>query len=230
MTTTNVYGWGRVAGSRAAVILCVLGLTVSAAAQGPALPPPYPGAMLPGAIGSQPLAGGEPMVGFFQSVEIRAPRGALISLAEGGRFPSPQAGPLRVGMLVGQPYRISVINLPSREGLEVFPTIEVVDRLHTPRGQETRFPVIVELTLEDLNLALDGKFVTRVVYLEDPLSALPTRQDPGAQSWFDVRPGTDPGRRASVRGRCRPTTYPSASTSRLRAIMEVDPWQAKPSP
>ncbi len=141
------------------------------------------------------------MVGFFQSVEIRAPRGALISLAEGGRFPSPQAGPLRVGMLVGQPYRISVINLPSREGLEVFPTIEVVDRLHTPRGQETRFPVIVELTLEDLNLALDGKFVTRVVYLEDPLSALPTRQDPGAQSWFDVRPGTDPVAEAKRLGR-----------------------------
>lgn len=183
------------------MILCVLGLAASAAAQGPGGYSFCPGAIPPGAIGGQPLTGGEPRVGFFQPVEIRAPRGALISLAEEGRFATPQPAPLRVAMLVGQPYRISVVNLPFREGQEVFPTIEIIDRLHTPRGQETRFPIIVDLATEDLELALDGKFVTRVVYLEDPLNAVPVRQDPQTQAWFDVRPGADPLAEARRLGR-----------------------------
>ena len=129
------------------------------------------------------------------------PRGALISLAEGGRFGPAEPGPLRVGLLVGQVYRISVVNVPFRTGLEVFPTIQVLDRLYTPRGQETRFPIIMELGAEDLELAVDGRFVTRVVYLEDPANALPTREDPQTQAWFDVRPGTDPVAEARRLGR-----------------------------
>jgi hypothetical protein len=85
-------------------------------------------------------------------------------------------------------------------GAEVFPTIEVVNRLYAPRGQETRFPVIIELTQDDLNQALDGKFVTRVVYLEDPKQALPAKSGEG-QEWFDVGPGKDPLAVADVLGR-----------------------------
>ncbi len=44
-------------------------------------------------------------------------------------------------------------------------------------------------------MALDGKFVTRVIYLEDPHNALPVRNPAGpgqSQTWFDVGPGRDP--------------------------------------
>ena len=50
----------------------------------------------------------------------------------------------------------------------------------------------VELTEEDLKLALAGKFVTRVIYLEDPRNALPVRDDPQEQTWFEAAPGQDP--------------------------------------
>ena len=192
MATEDRDCWGRVARGAAVGVLFCLGLTASAPAQGPAVHYYHQGVMPPGAIGSQQLQRGGPLAGFFQPVEIRAPRGALISLADGGGFSPPQPGPVRAGLLIGQVYRICVVNIPLNEGLEVFPTIEVINRLYTPRGQETRFPIVIELTAEDLRFALDGKFVTRVIYLEDPLNALPVREGPQSQGWFEVGAGTDP--------------------------------------
>jgi hypothetical protein len=85
-----------------------------------------------------------------------------------------------------------VTNIPRAAGYEVFPTIEVVNRLYPPVGMEARFPVPIELTQEDLELALGGKFVTRIIYLEDPEQALPMAENPNEQQWFEVAPGQDP--------------------------------------
>jgi len=164
----------------------------SPAAEGPGVHYLHQGVMPPGAIGSLQLQRGGPLPGFFQPVEIKAPPGALISLAEDGAFGQAQAAPLRVGMLIGQVYRIRVMNIPLNPGLEVFPTIEVIDRLYTPLAQQRRFPIVIQLTQEDLLLASGGKFVTRVIYLEDPETALPMQEDPQAQSWFEAPRGEDP--------------------------------------
>ncbi len=48
--------------------------------------------MPPGAIGSRQLQRGGPLPGFFQPVEIKAPAGALISLASGDQFGRPAGG------------------------------------------------------------------------------------------------------------------------------------------
>lgn len=183
------------------VMLAFVGLCGAARAQGVPSHGLHHGIMPPGAIGSQQMIRRGPAAGFLQPVEIRAPQGTLVSLAEGGGFGPSQGAPIRVGLLVGQVYRVAVGNVPFHQGIEVYPSIEIIDRLYTPPGQETRFPIIVEFTQEDLELALQGKFVTRVVYLEDPLSALPNRESPEGQSWFDVRPGEDPLRVADGLGR-----------------------------
>jgi len=159
------------------------------------------GVMPPGAIGSQQLQRIGSLPGFYQPVEIKAPPGALVSLATAGQFVPAEPVPLRAGMIVGAVYRLRVMNIPLAEGQEVFPTIEVVNRLNTPPGQQRRFPIPVELTVEDLRLALEGKFVTRVIYLEDPETALPVRSDVTGQTWFDVGPGRDPLAVADVLGR-----------------------------
>ncbi|MCR4412022.1 MAG: hypothetical protein NUV77_06300, partial [Thermoguttaceae bacterium] len=169
-----------------------LGLAAAGAGQSPALHFPHAVGMPPGAIGAQQLGRGGPVVGYFQPVEIAAPDGAMVAMAEGGTLGEPQKAPVRVGLLIGQVYRFCVFNIPFHAGQEVFPTIEVVDRLYTPPGQETRFPIKIELTLDDLRLAMDGKFVTRVVYLEDPERALPVAAGGRPQSWFEVPPGRDP--------------------------------------
>lgn len=149
------------------------------------------GAMPPGAIGSQQLQRGGPLAGYFQPVEIRAPSGALVSLAVNESFESAQAAPRRVGLLIGAVYRIRVTNIRLAEGVEVFPTIELIDRLYTPVDQENRFAIPIDLTEEDLKLAAAGKFVTRVVYLEDSRRAMPTRGD-AASNLFETAPGQDP--------------------------------------
>ncbi len=164
----------------------------------------HQGVMPPGAIGSRQLQRGGPLPGFFQPVEIKAPSGALISLASADQFGSGHATPYRVGFLIGSVYRLRVTNIPLEaggEGLEVFPTIEVIDRLYAPPGQECRFAIPIELTKEDLRLALRGKFVTRVIYLEDSRNASPTREINKSQNWFEVSPGQDPLAAADALGR-----------------------------
>ena len=56
----------------------------------------------------------------------------------------------------------------------MYPTIEVINRLYPPQGLENHFPVPVHFTLEELEMALSGRMVTRVIYLEDPQSACPS--------------------------------------------------------
>jgi hypothetical protein len=132
------------------------------------------------------------LAGYYQPVEIKTPCGAGISLAINGQFEEPRKGLRKAGMLIGGVYRLKVTGIPLAEGQEVFPTIEVIDRLFTPLGQENRFSIPIELSETDLKLALEGKFVTRVIYLEDPRDALPVRDDPNGQTWFEAAPGQDP--------------------------------------
>ena len=95
-------------------------------------------------------------------------------------------------MLIGAVYRIRVTNVRLAEGVEVFPTIEIIDRLYAPVDQQCRFAIPVNLTEDDLRLAATGKFVTRVIYLEDPHKALPARSNLQTQDWFEASPGQDP--------------------------------------
>jgi hypothetical protein len=96
-------------------------------------------------------------------------------------------------MQIGPAYRFKVTEIPGHPGVEVFPTVEMVDRMYPPPGLALRFPVPVELTQEELEMAAEGRFVTRVIYVEDPQLALPVaeRQDSETR-WIEVRPGEDP--------------------------------------
>lgn len=161
---------------------------------------PYSTALPPGAVGAWRVERGGPIRGYFQQVELKAPEGVQIALAADGNFTESQDAPVKVGMLVAPVYRLKVTNVPNRDGEELFPTIEIVDRVYPPRGKHRQFPIPVELTETDLNLALDGNFVTRVIYIEDPTAALP-RAEGQEQSWFDAGPGANPVEVADRLGR-----------------------------
>ena len=205
----------------------------------PAQQPPvhylHQGVMPPGAIGSRQLQRGGPLPGFFQPVEIKAPAGASISLAAAGDFAPAQPAPARAGLLIGAVYRLRVTSIPLHAGVEVFPSIELIDRLYAPIGQEQNFPIPIELTQEDLQLALSGKFVTRVVYLEDPLRALPVKQPKEKeQNWFEVGPGHDPLIEADILGRpvaiLRLGARLPSDKSDASFLFGCPPYMASPSP
>ena len=169
-----------------------LSMTASLPAQPPSVHYEHAGILAPGAIGTAQLRRGGPLPGYFQPVEIKAPSGALISLAVDQTFERPQSSTVRAGLLIGAVYRLRVTNIPLNEGLEVYPSVELVSRLFPPPGQELRFPVPVEISEDDLKLALKGSFITRIVYVENPLTALAVQDDPNQQKWFEVEPGDDP--------------------------------------
>lgn len=151
----------------------------------------HAGVMPPGAIGAQRLLRGGPLSGYTQPVELRAPQGVSLSTDDGTNYGAPEGEPLLVGLSIGPVYRFSATGVPGFPGVEVFPSVELVDRLHPPPGKATEFPVPVELTLEDLRLAAEGAFITRVVYVEDPRTAMPIEMSQ-EQQWFEARPGDDP--------------------------------------
>jgi hypothetical protein len=182
----------RVAGKISLMLFVTLCTVAILHAEQPGVHYWHQGAMPPGAIGNRQLTRGGPVPGYFQPVEIKTPSGASISMAAEGRFDESRQGLHKVGMLIGAVYRLRVTGIHLAEGMEVFPTIEIIDRTYPPVGMELRYPIPIELSEEDLRLALDGKFVTRVIYLEDPLNALPARENPNNQTWFEVRPGQDP--------------------------------------
>ena len=73
-----------------------------------------------------------------------------------------------------------------------------------PPGQATRFPVPVDLTTDELLMAAEGSFVTRVIYVEDPQLALATASaTDGQTNWIEARPGDDPLVTADALGRSR---------------------------
>jgi hypothetical protein len=170
-------------------ILAACGFCLGVAAPSVAQPPVHylhAGAMPPGAIGSQQLLRGGPIPGYFQPVQIRGPKGSQIATAEQGIFQQSTDLPRKYGMLIGPVYRFRITGIPRYEGLEVYPTLEVIDRIYPPLGLENKFPIDIELTQEELEMALEGKFVTRVIYLENPDAALPVAEDPKNQGYFEV--------------------------------------------
>jgi hypothetical protein len=105
-------------------------------------------------------------------------------------------------MQIGYVYRLHVTNIPNNDGVDIYPTIELIDRLYPPPGLALRFPIPIELTQDELELAAGGAFVTRVIYVEDPQHALPiARHAKGEQPWTEAPAGEDPLVTADRNGR-----------------------------
>jgi hypothetical protein len=97
-----------------------------------------------------------------------------------------------MGLMIGPVYHLQVTSIPFQEGYEVYPTVELINRLYPPEGSKIRFPIPIQLTQEELEMALSGRFVTRVIYLQDSASALGQRADPDLQDYFETPANEDP--------------------------------------
>ncbi|MEQ8786049.1 MAG: hypothetical protein RIC55_07105 [Pirellulaceae bacterium] len=178
----------------AACLVALLAAATFAQGQEPNAHYLYGANLPPGAVALSQLQRGGPLSGYFQPVELYCPEGGEISLEMQGHFvDAADAGAPRVraGMLIGPVYRAKVTNIPEHPGAEVYPTIEVVNRLFPPPGEAAKFPIPIHITQNELEMAMEGHFVTRVVYLENPATALPVREDPKFQRYFEVHPRQD---------------------------------------
>jgi hypothetical protein len=116
---------------------------------------------------------GKAVPGYFQPVRIQLPSAGRVTLFGAGPQPLTLPAPAQAGFAVGPVYRLKVSHLPEFPGVELYPSIELLDRLHPPPGREQEFPIPIELTIEEIEEALEGRLVTKVVYLEQPQLADP---------------------------------------------------------
>ncbi|MFV0443687.1 MAG: hypothetical protein ACK5Q5_08965 [Planctomycetaceae bacterium] len=127
---------------------------------------------VPGKVARWNLIAKPALAGYFQPVQIRLPSEGLVS------FYSPEQpqpvltqAPSQASLLIGPVYRVRIAGLPEFPGIELYPTIEVTDRLHPPSGREDEFPIPIEITREEVEAALQDRMVTKVIYLESPQNA-----------------------------------------------------------
>lgn len=138
---------------------------------------------------------------YFQPIRINVPQGVKVAVAQEGGYVHNEEGVAVFGFLTGHNYRLRLNNIPLYADQELYPSLEVVNRLYPPAGKEYEFPVVVDVTREDIELALKGHLVTRIIYLENPEGAIPvdSTQASGKVS-VDVRDGVDPLAVAESRG------------------------------
>ena len=122
-----------------------------------------------------------------------------VSMA-GGFDSSPLVTPGRYDFPQGAIYRLKLTDIPSREGLELYPTLEVGPV--TPRTDAflAHNAIPFQLTEEDLDQVTTGNFVTKVVYLPD--AEYQELAVAGVETLVSTRldPGCDPVVEADRRG------------------------------
>jgi hypothetical protein len=130
-----------------------------------------------GLAASSPFPEHHPSLGpgsraYFQPVRIELPgEGNVTFFSQRHEQPATKAAPASAAMLIGPVYRLKISGLPDFPGAELYPTIELLDRLHPPPGLAATFPIPIPLTMEEIGRALDGALVSKVIYLEDPRTA-----------------------------------------------------------
>lgn len=121
----------------------------------------------------------------------------------GGQFDSdPLIVPARQNFPQGGLYRLKVTNIRGREGVELYPTLELAHANPRTGAYLAHNSIPVQFTPEDFDQVLTGNFVTKVIYLPDPEFQGPalagidtivsTRLDPG------VDPIVEADRRGSI--------------------------------
>lgn len=161
----------------------ILTSLTSALAQGPAQQGryfPLDQHVPPGMVAEWAARLGKSTPGVLQPVRIALPSTGQVTFYQfaAQMQATDVKSPAVAGCAVGHTYRLKISHMPEFPGIDLYPTIEIVDRLHPPEGQSDRFPIPIEFTTDELELALDGHMVTRVVYLEQPeLAGLKLRQN-----------------------------------------------------
>ena len=106
---------------------------------------------------------------YFQPVRVSLPSAGLVTFYEGPQARSYDVtSPAQASLIVGRIYRLRVSAMPEFPGVDFFPSIEVIDRLHPPACHVEDFPIEFALTTEEFEWAANGRLVTKVIYLEQP--------------------------------------------------------------
>jgi hypothetical protein len=133
--------------------------------------------------------------------------GSVIQASYGGGFgpggfgPGPCVGGCPPGLGGGYAiYRLRISNVPGRDGVELFPTLEIAPVTPRTDAYLAHAPIPVQFTEEDFDQVLGGNFVTKVIYLPDPEFQELALANVETLVSTRLEPGVDPIAEADRRG------------------------------
>ncbi len=153
-----------------------------------------PGPMVDGpGPGVMPMLAPPPVRPFaFTTSQIRfvGPDGMSIGwMIPGGYAENQLVAPARYNFLQGQAYRLKLTSIPGRDGLTVYPTLQVYPGHPNTDAYLSHNSLPLQITAEDLDQVESNNFVTKVIYLPDAKfqelaianveTLVSTRLDPG---------------------------------------------------
>ena len=113
-----------------------------------------------------------------------------------GRFDSEVlTAPARYNFPQANIYRLKLINIPGRPGVELYPTLEIAPAQSKTDAFLAHSAIPVQFTSQDFDEVLSGSFVTKVIYL--PRSRVPESR-PGRRGdahQYAARAGRQPDHR-----------------------------------
>lgn len=160
--------------------------------QAGAMAPIYPGGVVPPEFAAQ---------GPSVQVMFSRPEGMYVYWDVGGAYAdTPLVSPGRTNFPAGGIYRLKLTNIPNREGVELYPTLELGPASPRTQAYLAHNAIPFQLTDEDFDQVLTGNFVTKVIYLPDP--EFQELAIAGVETLVSTRldPGTDPITEADRRG------------------------------
>ena len=153
-----------------------------------------PGPMVDGpGPGVMPMMAPPPVRTFATTtsqVRFVGPDGMKIGwLIPGGYAENQLIAPARYNFLQAQTYRLKITNIPDREGLAVYPSLQVYPAHPNTDAYLSHNSLPLQITTEDLDQVESNNFVTKVIYLPDAKfqelaianveTLVSTRLDPG---------------------------------------------------
>jgi uncharacterized repeat protein (TIGR01451 family) len=113
------------------------------------------------------------------AAKFLAPKGIRVTAFPGTRLSRMYDTPVVMGLRPGYVYRFELANLPYSPGLSLYPEVEVRGSLVPRPGMKYMdYPIPLTFSALDIERAINGAFVTKFIYLEDPEKAVPTEVHP----------------------------------------------------
>jgi uncharacterized repeat protein (TIGR01451 family) len=117
---------------------------------------------------------GLPVPAPLLAARVIAPPGVRVTVNPGTGFARMNDTPAVFGLRPGYVYRLELSNLPYQPGRVLYPEVEVRGVLVPRAGMRYMdWPAPLLFTAADIERALSGGVVMKVVYLEDPEKAIP---------------------------------------------------------
>ncbi|TWT33836.1 hypothetical protein KOR34_36700 [Posidoniimonas corsicana] len=153
--------------------------------------------------GGAGAGGGMGMMGAASQIAFVGEDGLQVSwdVSGSGLFDSsPLVVPGRQDFRQGAIYRLKLTNIPGREAISLYPTLEVAPVTPRTDAYLAHAPIPVQFTEEDFDQVISGNFVTKVIYLPDP--EFQELALAGVETLVSTRldPGCDPVAEADRRG------------------------------